>query len=133
MMEYSFGVIPCRKGKEGWELLLVFDRHGNWGFPKGHPDPDEKPLTTAQRELLEETGLQIKEWIPSPELITRYTHDGIPKEVCYFIAHVEGEAKACPPEVTQVKWVAPNQAASLATFSQTKELLPLIEYALESL
>jgi tRNA nucleotidyltransferase (CCA-adding enzyme) len=129
-MEFAYGVIPCRKRNQEWKVLMVFDRHGNWGFPKGHVEENESPLQAAKRELLEETGLAVKEWLPSPELITSYTYDGNPKEVGFFLAVCKGRAKAHPPEVTKVKWVPLSKVESLATFDQTKNLLPLIEHAL---
>jgi 8-oxo-dGTP pyrophosphatase MutT (NUDIX family) len=43
------------------QVILVRDaRSGRWGFPKGHPEPEDKknPINTAIRECGEETGLQ---------------------------------------------------------------------------
>jgi 8-oxo-dGTP pyrophosphatase MutT (NUDIX family) len=43
------------------QVILVRDaRSGRWGFPKGHPEPEDKknPINTAIRECEEETGLQ---------------------------------------------------------------------------
>lgn len=130
-MEYAYGIIPCRRSARGWEVLLVFDRHGNWGFPKGHLEEGESALAGAQRELLEETGLKVKRWLPSPELITNYTYNGISKEVGYFLALVKGRARKAPPEVTSVKWLTLDQALATATFLETQELIPLIRYALD--
>jgi arsenate reductase len=55
--EACFGVIPVRHKENGWEVLLVKHNKGHWGFPKGHPSPNETPYQVAERELLEETGL----------------------------------------------------------------------------
>lgn len=40
-------------------LLLRNARHGSWGLPKGHADPGEDLLTTALREVEEETGIAL--------------------------------------------------------------------------
>ena len=43
------------------QVILVRDaRSARWGFPKGHPEPEDKknPINTAIRECEEETGLQ---------------------------------------------------------------------------
>lgn len=45
-------------------LLLVKDaRSGKWGFPKGHRESyDVSDLITAQRELYEETGINMRQY-----------------------------------------------------------------------
>lgn len=43
------------------QVILVRDaRSQRWGFPKGHPEPEDKknPINTAIRECREETGLE---------------------------------------------------------------------------
>ena len=42
-------------------LLLRNARHGSWGLPKGHADPGEDLLSTALREVEEETGIVLAE------------------------------------------------------------------------
>ena len=46
-----------RRSAAGARFLLILDRTGNWGFPKGHLDRRETPLDAARREVAEETGL----------------------------------------------------------------------------
>ena len=36
-----------------------FNGDNKWGFPKGHRNPNEKIINCAQREIKEETGLDI--------------------------------------------------------------------------
>ncbi|OBT56228.1 hypothetical protein VE04_02687 [Pseudogymnoascus sp. 24MN13] len=96
-------------------ILLIYQRrpHGlppYWGFPKGHPEPeDHSDWESASRELLEETGLSPDRVTPitpagfSPPLpdsvaglrpdfmsvISQYpSFDGGIKEVTYFLARV---------------------------------------------
>ncbi len=56
-------------------ILLVQDaKTHKWGFPKGHREQiDESDLATAQRELLEETGIPESAYtiLPTPFRITR--------------------------------------------------------------
>ena len=56
------GLILRRDSDAGprW-LLLRSNKHGEWGFPKGHADPGEDLRTTALRETLEETGIALVE------------------------------------------------------------------------
>jgi 8-oxo-dGTP pyrophosphatase MutT (NUDIX family) len=55
--ETSAGGVVLRCGPGGAQVLLIHDRHGNWGFPKGHMEPGEDPAETARREIAEEVGL----------------------------------------------------------------------------
>ncbi len=122
-MEKSFGVIPCRHKSEGWEFLLIEDFRGNWGFPKGHPEPGEEAKETAERELVEETSLSIKQWLPHPPLTHRYVYDGMhEKEVTLFFAHVEGNLEVLTGEIQQARWVSFDEGEKLATFPETRNI-----------
>lgn len=41
------------------ELLIVKQRGGKWGFPKGHATSTETPFQCSMRELNEETGIYL--------------------------------------------------------------------------
>jgi 8-oxo-dGTP pyrophosphatase MutT (NUDIX family) len=55
--ETSAGGVIFRCGGGGARYLLIYDGHGNWGFPKGHLEPGEESAAAARREIAEETGL----------------------------------------------------------------------------
>jgi predicted NUDIX family NTP pyrophosphohydrolase len=60
----SSGTLLYRMVDGAIEVLLVhpagnYNRRAPWGIPKGAPDPDEDLETTARRETMEETGLEI--------------------------------------------------------------------------
>ncbi len=55
--ETSAGGVIMRCAEGGARVLLIHDRHGNWGFPKGHIERGEDPSEAARREIAEETGL----------------------------------------------------------------------------
>ena len=75
-----------------------------WELPAGSVDPGEKPLQTARRELVEETGYRAKKWIklaefyPSPgflsEKMTIYLATGL----------TAGEAKPMEDERIATRW-----------------------------
>lgn len=55
---WSFGVLPFRKGPQGWELVVVSTRRGDrWIFPKGQPEPGLTFEKVALAEAREEAGL----------------------------------------------------------------------------
>jgi predicted NUDIX family NTP pyrophosphohydrolase len=67
MAKQSAGLLIYRERNESLEILLVHPGGpfwqnkdlGAWSIPKGEFEPTEDPLTVANRELLEETGLTV--------------------------------------------------------------------------
>jgi 8-oxo-dGTP pyrophosphatase MutT (NUDIX family) len=57
-------VIVVRRGSEFLVLHRAPERLGYWSIVAGGLEPNETPLEAAQRELLEETGLQAEEVRP---------------------------------------------------------------------
>lgn len=55
--ETSAGGVVFRREPDRPHFLLIYDGHGNWGFPKGHVEEGEDPAEAARREIAEETGL----------------------------------------------------------------------------
>jgi bis(5'-nucleosidyl)-tetraphosphatase len=123
----SYGVIPLRRQRGRWEVLLVKHGKGHWAFPKGHPERGEEPRQTAVRELKEETGLKIQAFLEAPLQEERYFfHEGpdlIDKTVVYFIAEVAGEVCTQKEEIADFKWLSFKRAQKLATFPETKRLV----------
>lgn len=124
--ELSCGLLPIRKTGDRWEVLLVRHAAGHWGFPKGHPEGDESVRACAERELKEETGLDIDEWPMSRPFAEDYTYerDGktIEKSVTYCIGIVKGNLKIDGKEIVDSKWMPIPQAHTLATFEATKKV-----------
>jgi 8-oxo-dGTP pyrophosphatase MutT (NUDIX family) len=69
-----YRVSPSAGADEIEFLLLDYGRH--WDFPKGHVEGDEDDLTTAKRELKEETGISGVIEVP-----------GFQREVTYYFRH----------------------------------------------
>ena len=45
---------------EDKKVLLIKQTNGIWGFPKGHVEKNETELQTAEREVKEETNIDVK-------------------------------------------------------------------------
>ena len=59
--EKSCGAVIFREDENGWNVLLIRHARGKHiSFPKGHMEPGELESHTAEREVLEETGIRIK-------------------------------------------------------------------------
>ncbi|MCO1623663.1 MULTISPECIES: NUDIX hydrolase [Pseudomonas] len=55
--------IICRHGKQRHKWLWVRKPNAPWTLPGGKIEPGETPMQAAERELLEETGLQAESLI----------------------------------------------------------------------
>jgi len=94
--------------------LLRQYRHavGGWilELPAGKLEPNEQPLATAQRELIEEAGLRGREWqslgacTPSPGILTEVVH-------LFLATGLETTRNSLErAEVLEVRWVPLEQA-----------------------
>ncbi len=73
-----------------------------WEIPAGSVKPAATPLSTAQAELLEETGGQARGWMPLGQF---YTANGICDEVGYYFLATGvtlGETAHEPTEVIEI-------------------------------
>lgn len=125
--EKAYGVIPLRREKEKWEVFLVCHVKGNyWSFPKGHGEKVETPHQAAQRELFEETGLNVAQFLDVSSFVEDYDllRNGVPahKTVFYYLALVEGTVNLQENEIKEGKWFDLSQAKEVLTFSGSKEI-----------
>ena len=70
-------IVPTRRAFDGSRVLAL---------PKGHIDPGETPLTAAEREVREETGIEAEAVRELGEARYWYRRDGktIPKSVTFI-------------------------------------------------
>ena len=124
--DHSFGIIPLRRSGDQWEVFMIQHENRWWSFPKGHPEGEETPMESAQRELTEETGLVVTEFLEETPWIENYqfTWKGtlIHKQVSYFVAEVEGQISLQLDEVSDGRWVPLATSQDHATYPQAKAL-----------
>lgn len=106
-------------------VLVIHHRNGNWVFPKGHIEPDEQPLQTALREVLEETGVDA--WCPEPGRVftTEYVNDrGEHRRITYFVLR-SAEGEPLMPEETfpEGAFLEPAEALQRLSFEEDRALL----------
>ncbi|MBI5816998.1 MAG: NUDIX domain-containing protein, partial [Candidatus Yonathbacteria bacterium] len=51
MYERSYGIVPVHEEHGKFLFLLVREKAGHWGLPKGHPSKGESEIETARREF----------------------------------------------------------------------------------
>lgn len=85
-----------------------------WELPAGKLEPNEPPLMTAQRELIEEAGVSAREW---SSLGTSLSSPGVFNEVLHLFLALDLEPATAalePSEVIEVHWVPLAQACERA-------------------
>ena len=100
-----------------------------WELPAGKLEPNEPPLATAQRELIEEAGVSARHWrelgvcLPSPGVFGERLH-------LYMASGLTAASKAHEhAEVIQVHWVPLEEACAWAldgTIADCKTALGLL-------
>jgi 8-oxo-dGTP pyrophosphatase MutT (NUDIX family) len=92
-----------------------------WELPAGKLEPNEPPLVTAQRELIEEAGVGARQWrslgsyLSSPGIFTEVLH-------LFLATDIEPAATAHErAEVIEVHWVPFAQACEWAVSGEIRD------------
>ncbi len=99
-----------------------------WELPAGKLDPAERPLQTAQRELLEESGLEARHW---RALGPVYSSPGVFSEVIHLFlasALTQGPSRPQSDEYIEIHWVGLDEALRWAvdgTITDAKTIVGL--------
>ena len=117
------GGVVIRPGRGGDRVAVIHrPRYDDWTFPKGKLAADETLETAALREVEEETGLvcELGEELGSVSYTDRH---GRPKTVRYWRMEVcDGEFRP-NREVSELRWLPPDQAADQLSFDRDREIL----------
>lgn len=119
------GAIVTRHG--GREVLIVHrPKYDDWSFPKGKQEPGEHVTVTAVREVLEETGVEIRLGRPlMPQLYS--IAGGRTKQVNYWAGRVLGDddlsGYAANHEIDDLAWVPAKKALDRLSYVDDIELL----------
>ena len=109
---------------ENNKVLLIQQKKGNWGFPKGRVEKNESECETAIREVKEETNIDVIIEDKNKKYIdTYYSKKNEFKEVVLFLGkRIGGEIKPQENEIKNVEWVDLLEAINRITMKSTKEL-----------
>ena len=114
------GALVWRRRRSRIEVALVHrSRYDDWSWPKGKLDPGETFAQAAAREVLEETGLQVRLGIPLPELVYGLDN-GATKLVRYWAAQVVGGSGVLEHEVDEVRWLDVETARRTLTYARDR-------------
>lgn len=140
LREFSAGALVLRHMQEKWWIAVIEPgRHGEpedrkdvIALPKGNVDTGEKPEQTAQREVLEETGLRarpITKLASIKYVYARKWSDGqkIFKIVTFFLMRYQsgriGQIKdEMKHEVRRAYWLLLEEAAKTLSYKGEREV-----------
>ena len=110
-------IVPTRRAADGSRVLAL---------PKGHMDPGETALQAAEREVREETGVDV---VPVCELgKARYCYRRhgrtIAKSVTWFLfSYRAGDIADHDEEVEEARWIDLKDAQTALTHAAEREMI----------
>jgi len=121
----SAGGVVTNKG-----LVLVVSQHGtSWSLPKGHIDRGEDRISTAKREIYEETRIKVTEM---KKYLGSYRRYRIGKDKnddknelktihMFLFSTTEEKLRPVDPENPVAKWVPKEDVPKLLTHKKDRE------------
>jgi len=123
---------PIIYNEKGEILLIKNPKFGDfWTIPGGHIELDEPAEEALKREIMEETGLELKNIEPigftegiNPEFFHKKKH------FIYlnYLAELAGGEMTKSEEMTEYLWIAPEKTGDLKI---SESVRPLIDIYLE--
>ena len=129
--QVSAGGAPFRVNDGKIEFAIVsVNPSRRWQLPKGLVDEDETAEHAALREVREEGGIEC-EIVEKIETI-EYWYFGNEKGgrvryhkfvLFYLMKYVSGDARDHDHEISEVRWVSPDEAIEMLAFKGEKEVI----------
>ena len=112
--------------------VLVREKNGSYGLPKGHVEPGETLAQTALREVREETGVTAILHEDEPAMVDEYPiAGGDIKRVSWFIARYADQTPlADRTQVLGVLVLPIDAALRTLTYGSTREILRKVDLQL---
>lgn len=123
--EKSCGAVIYMEEKNKTLYLIIKSiRDGHIGFPKGHVEEGETEKQTAIREVMEETGLNIKITQSFREKCEYSPAEGVWKESVYFLAKVpQKKVVIQEEEIEEYKWGSYDDIKNDVTYKNDRDIL----------
>lgn len=119
-LTHAGGVVKCLRHGEPMFLLVRASRAPHhWVLPKGHIEAGETPEQTAEREVLEEAGVDA-------EVVTHigdvsFEYGGQALRIRYFLMRAREMKTAL--EDREICWCSPADAERRLEFENVKEMV----------
>ena len=125
----SGGIVFRRQGSEQQlQILLMQDAKNRWTIPKGHVEPNEDPRATAEREIIEETGLQkmkVYDWLGKVNFRYRRGHTLVLMTMHIYMVQGLGDTDDLHPEewINAVAWLPATEAIDKIAYEDIGRLI----------
>ncbi len=120
--EYSYGAVTFTVENGVVKYLVVTEKAGHTGIPKGRAEQGETPFETAVREITEETGITATLIGDFSESII-YPKGDMLKQTTYFLARFDKQVPRQNSEVSTVHLVEFDEALEMITHDNAKGVL----------
>lgn len=122
--EKSCGAVIFRRA-ETWNVLLIRHNRGRHvSFPKGHVEPGETESQTAEREILEETGIRVRV-DKRFRAENRYNIRPDTQKLVVIFAAVTDQADITPQpeEIAEAFWCPVAEANERLTYERDRRIM----------
>lgn len=112
------------------QILLMQDAKNRWTIPKGHVEPGEDPRDTAEREIIEETGLKemkVYSWLGKVNFRYRRAHTLVLMTMHIYLVEGKGNTDQLNPEdwLNDIKWLDATDAVDKIAYDDIGKLILL--------
>ena len=108
---------------DGKKVLIIKQKQGFYGFPKGHMEENETEIETAIRETKEETNLDVLIDETKRYSLNYVIDNKIDKEVVYYLAKpLNKNIIKQELEIKEILWIDIDKVIDVLTFDNLKEL-----------
>lgn len=114
------------------QYVLVREKNGSYGLPKGHVEEGETLAETALREVREETGVIAVLHSQEPVTVDEYPiAGGDVKRVSWFVAHFTDQTPVADRTQVLGVYLQPVETAvRTLTYGSTREILRRVDATL---
>lgn len=123
--EKSCGAVVFRRTDDAWSVLLIRHERGRHvSFPKGHVEQGETERATAEREILEETGVRVSVDTGFRAENRYLSRPDVQKLVVFFTAVARDQKPVAQRgEVALAEWVPVDAAGKRLTYAPDRDIL----------
>lgn len=123
--EKSCGAVVFSRQKDEWNVLLIRHEKGRHiSFPKGHVENGETEKQTAEREIFEETGINVTVDTDFRAENRYMARPDVEKLVVFFVGIADAQKPiAQKGEVAIAEWVPVKAASGRLTYERDRRIL----------